>query len=154
MTILISLVILVVSIIFHEVAHGYVAYKFGDPTSKNLGRITLNPIPHIDPIGSLLLPGLMIVTNSPILFGWAKPVPINTRYFKNPIRDMMWVAIAGPLTNISLAIVASTLYNILPLQGIQHSYGLYLTASILVSCVQINLILAIFNLFPIPKIFN
>jgi Zn-dependent protease len=89
----------------HEIAHGWVAGKLGDPTATRLGRITLNPIPHIDPVMTLLVPAMLIMSGSPIVFGGAKPVPVDPRFFTNPKKDMMLVSIAGPATNIALAII-------------------------------------------------
>ena len=92
-----------VAIIFHEVSHGWVAYRLGDPTAARMGRLTLNPIAHIDPIGTILLPALLIISNAPFLFGYAKPVPVNFHNLRNPKRDMVWVALAGPVMNLLLA---------------------------------------------------
>lgn len=133
-------VILIFSIVCHEVAHGYVALFLGDPTAKNQGRLTLNPISHIDPVGSLLLPGLAFISGSSLLFGWAKPVPIQPHYFKNPKRGMMWVALAGPFINLVIASLAFTVFKL----GIEQYYTW--------TFIQINLVLALFNLFPIPPL--
>ncbi len=137
-----------VAIILHEVAHGYVAWKLGDPTAKTLGRITLNPIKHIDPTLSILLPGLLILAGSPVVFGGAKPVPVNALYFKNPRRGMAIVAIAGPLTNFIIAFICLNLIPHLPSGIVFQS----LIASWLVGSVIINVVLAIFNLTPIPPL--
>ncbi|MFC1770679.1 site-2 protease family protein [Candidatus Margulisiibacteriota bacterium] len=152
----ISFLALIYAIIFHEIAHGYVALKLGDSTAKNRGRLTLNPIPHLDILGSILLPALLIVTGSPFIIGWAKPVPVSTIYFKNPIKDMMKVAIAGPLTNFSIALFCSfILKTILFLKiGINSPTGIilhYFTV-FLVYSIQINVVLGIFNLLPIPPL--
>ncbi len=143
-------VILIISVIFHEIAHGYVAARFGDPTARMAGRLTLNPIPHIDPIGSVLLPAVFLLTGSSVFIGWAKPVPVNSRYFKRPVVDMMWVALAGPLTNLTIAFVASlilkALYAGIPLGAVSVvGIGLILT-------IQLNIVLAVFNLCPIPPL--
>lgn len=127
----------------HEFAHGWIAYKFGDPTAKYSGRLTLNPLAHIDPIGTIVLPIFLLITGSPILFGWAKPVPVNFLGLHNPKKDMIWVGLAGPCANILLAIAISMIIKIklppLPLQ-ILHQFML------------LNLVLAIFNLMPIPPL--
>src|SRR5271169_5250146 len=102
---------LLIAIIFHEVSHGFVANKLGDPTARMLGRLTLNPIAHIDLFGTIILPLLLIVSHSPILFGYAKPVPINQMNFQNPRKGMALSAAAGPVTNILLAIVSFLLWK-------------------------------------------
>ena len=105
-----------ISISMHEAAHGYAANLLGDDTAKKLGRVTLNPFKHIDRFGTVILPILLIVIKSPFIFGWAKPIPVKFYRLKNPLRDMVFVAIAGPVTNIILALVAasilSTMYNL------------------------------------------
>ncbi|MDD2320296.1 MAG: site-2 protease family protein [Geobacteraceae bacterium] len=133
------------AVVCHEVSHGYIAYKFGDPTAKSMGRLTLNPFKHIDPIGLLMLFVIKI--------GWAKPVPVNFNNLHNPKRDMIWVAAAGPITNILLATVSALL-----IRGIIEIFvfvPLYLAEPILlmlVFSVFINLVLAIFNLIPVPPL--
>lgn len=140
---LFSLPILLFAVVSHEYAHGYVAYRLGDPTAKYSGRLTLNPLAHIDPIGTIAVPLLLIVFGFPFVFGWAKPVPINYAYFKNPKSGMMWVGLAGSGANFALALAGSLLIKV----------GL---GSILFPLVQtfviINLVLAIFNLIPIPPL--
>lgn len=143
-----SIVILLFSVIIHEVMHGLVALKFGDHTAERAGRLTLNPIPHIDPLGTIILPALMIFTGSPVLFGWAKPVPVNPLNLSNLRFGEFLVSAAGVLSNFSLAIIAATLYHTL-------NYFLdlnFLISNILRFTVLINLILGIFNLFPIPPL--
>src|SRR5687768_2967999 len=108
-----SIVILLFSIIVHEVMHGYAALKFGDTTAQRAGRLTLNPIPHIDLFGTILLPGLLIFTGSPILFGWAKPVPVNPLNFSNIRKGELIVSAAGVLSNFALAIIAAIIFHIL-----------------------------------------
>ncbi len=140
---------LVFSVILHEVAHGWVAGKLGDPTATRLGRITLNPIPHIDPVMTLLLPALLIMSGSPIVFGGAKPVPVDPRYFRNPKKGMTLVAIAGPATNFALAIICYLLFTMI--SGIEVTPGTYgspimLIGSWLVYGMLINVVLAVFNL--------
>ena len=140
---------LIGSVIIHELAHGIVAGFFGDPTARRMGRITLNPIPHLDPVGSVILPLLMVVLHSPVWFAWAKPVPINTALLRNPIPDMMWIALAGPLSNISLACLASLILRVPPLLSV--SVGAFAT-SLLVQFIVMNIGLAVFNLIPIPPL--
>lgn len=141
-------------IILHEVAHGWVAARCGDPTARMLGRLTLNPLPHIDPV-SLLVFGLTSLTGS-FVFGWAKPVPVNPRYFRKPARDMMLVALAGPMTNFLLAglcglLLWLTLTLLPPLQW-QHSTGYIFALKTLQAGVIINFGLAWLNLLPIPPL--
>jgi len=152
LSIVIDLLVLLIAVILHEVAHGYVAFRFGDPTAKQEGRLSLSPLPHIDPIGSLILPALLIFSGSSFIIGWAKPVPVQARYFRNPLKDMMWVAAAGPLTNISIAVVSSVLLKLLVAAQLHVSlvgaYGVYF----LQSSIVINLVLAVFNLVPVPPL--
>jgi len=147
---LFSLVVLLFSIIIHECAHGLAAERRGDPTARMEGRITLNPIPHLDPIGSILLPGIMILMSlfgAPLfIFGWAKPVPINPYNLNDPKRDMMWVGLAGCAANFGIALMLSLLARILITGPIS------LAAVVLFYGVSINLILAFFNLLPIPPL--
>ncbi len=144
-----SLIVVLFSIILHECAHGLVAERLGDPTARQAGRITLNPIPHLDPIGSILLPGIMLLISlmggQAILFGWAKPVPINPYNLNNPKRDMMWIGLSGPATNFAVALVLALLFRLLPISA---SLG----AVILFYGVAINLLLGFFNLIPIPPL--
>ena len=134
--------ILLFSVILHEVAHGYVAYLNGDPTAKTMKRLTLNPLPHIDPVGTVLLPMILILLQSPVLFGWAKPVPFNPRYFKNLDLGLFTVSLAGPMTNILLACLFSV--------ALRLSEPESLSFIVLVYAVSINIILAVFNMIPIP----
>ena len=131
------------SIILHEIAHGVVANHFGDDTAKRAGRLTLNPIPHIDPLGSVVLPLALSIMGSPFVFGWAKPVPVSFRNLRNPKRDMVAVAVAGPITNIFLALVSASVARIGSAMGSD-----WLTAMAIVG-VQVNVVLAVFNLVPI-----
>ena len=140
---------ILISITMHEAAHGYTANLLGDDTAKKLGRVTLNPFKHIDRFGTVILPLLLIIMKSPFIFGWAKPVPVNFQRLKKPLQDMVLVAIAGPTTNIVLAIVAasilSTKYNF----GL--SYNPWFTNT-LANFIFINIILAVFNMIPIPPL--
>ncbi|MGH7768723.1 MAG: site-2 protease family protein [Candidatus Binatia bacterium] len=148
-----------VAIVFHEVAHGYVAYYLGDPTAARMGRLTLNPLAHIDPFGTVLLPLLLIVAHSPFVFGYAKPVPVNFHNLRHPKRDMIWVAVAGPLTNLVLAFVSAMVLKLLlsydePLsQGSGSSIAiLQPLADMAKTGVIMNVVLAVFNLIPIPPL--
>ncbi len=137
------------AITVHEVAHGFVAWRLGDPTAKSQGRLTLNPIKHLDPIGTLVF----FITQ---MIGWAKPVPVNPLYFKNPKRDMVWVSLAGPVSNILIAILSAVLVKsfIGPLSNISASFG-YIIKPVLYMAfisIQVNIGLAIFNLIPIPPL--
>ncbi len=141
---------LVIAIVFHEVAHGWTALMLGDPTAKEQRRLSLNPIRHVDPVGTLLVPGGLALAGLPI-FGWAKPVPVIKQWLDNPRFGMMAVAAAGPGTNFVLALVGAVLLGLAvsgqaaPANG---DYGLWATA--LVYFISINLFLALFNLLPIP----
>lgn len=144
----IRILILLFSVIVHEVMHGIAALRFGDRTAEKAGRLTLNPIPHIDPIGTILLPGLLILSGSPILFGWAKPVPVNPLNFSNIRKGEFVVAAAGVLSNFGLAIISALLYHFL---NALPDTSILLLGS-LKYAVLINLILGVFNLFPIPPL--
>ena len=106
-----------VAVVFHEVAHGWVAYRLGDPTAAKLGRLTLNPFAHVDLFGTILVPLMLIAVRAPFVFGWAKPVPVNYNNLRNPKRDMMWVAVAGPVTNLLLAAGCTVLWRLLAPAG-------------------------------------
>ncbi|KYG61190.1 site-2 protease family protein [Bdellovibrio bacteriovorus] len=133
---------------FHEYAHGWVARRRGDNTAEMMGRLTMNPIAHMDMIGTLVLPIISIVLATPIFFGWAKPVPVNERNLKNPRVDMFWIALAGPLSNILLAIVGSTLIAIVAKYFLGASYASGLI-EILKTFIVTNLFLAFFNILPL-----
>ena len=145
MTIL-TLILFFFALTIHEFSHGWVAWKLGDPTAKNAGRLTLNPLAHIDPIGTIFLPLMLIMTHSPFIFGWAKPVPVDFYNLRNPKRDMVWVGLAGPMANIALAIVLSFFLKILVLTGDNP------LSAILSYAIMINLLLAVFNALPIPPL--
>jgi Zn-dependent protease len=140
---------LVIAITFHEAAHGFVAYRFGDDTAWNLGRVSFNPIRHIDPFGTLLLPAMLLFAHSPFLFGYAKPVPVNFRALSDPRLGMIMVALAGPATNILLALAAAAGFHLLPL--IPADYAQWV-ADNLKNTVVINVVLAVFNMMPIPPL--
>jgi len=138
----------IIAITFHEAAHGYVALHFGDSTAKDEGRVTLNPLKHVDPFGTILLPALLYFTAG-FLFGYAKPVPVKFGQLRNPRWDMIWVAIAGPAMNILLAIVSAILLRIALTQGLNEDSAFI---QVLVSSVQLNAILAVFNMLPLPPL--
>jgi Zn-dependent protease len=140
---------LVIAITFHEAAHGFVAHHFGDNTAWERGRVTFNPIKHIDPFGTLLLPAMLLLAHSPFLFGYAKPVPVNFRALRNPRIDMVWVALAGPATNILLALIAATAFHVL---GYVPASSAQWLADNLKNALVINVVLAIFNMLPIPPL--
>jgi Zn-dependent protease len=148
-TISVWLLPLLFAITFHEAAHAYVARFLGDQTASQLGRVSLNPLRHIDPFGTVLLPGLLLLARSPFLFGYAKPVPVNFRALRHPRAGMVLVAAAGPAMNMALAIVAALGFHLvvyLPPAAAQW------TALNLKNAVVINAILAVFNLFPLPPL--
>ena len=149
------------AIVFHEVAHGWVAYHLGDSTAAQMGRLTLNPIAHVDLFGTILIPLLLIISNAPFLFGYAKPVPVNFQNLRNPKRDMIWVALAGPVTNFLLALMCVLLLKFLvPMIGKSSPLGM--SASLvdffvpiifmLERGILINIVLAVFNLLPLPPL--
>jgi Zn-dependent protease len=139
------------AVTLHEVAHGWVARSRGDRTAERLGRLSLNPIKHIDPVGTILVP-IMMALFSPFLFGWAKPVPVVFRNLKNPKRDMILVAIAGPLANIAMAIVWAFVLKLTVVLGLETGLaGAWLVAMAEIG-ILINALLAAFNLLPIPPL--
>jgi Zn-dependent protease len=137
---LLYLLIIFFSVIVHEIAHGFIALKKGDPTARDAGRLTFNPIPHIDLIGTIILPLFLLLTHLPGI-AWAKPVPINPYNFNNPKKDMLWVSSAGILSNFGLAIILSVLVRFFHISNPFLNYGII-----------INLLLAFFNLIPIPPL--
>lgn len=144
MAFILSLAVFFSAVVVHEFAHGLVAFWLGDKTAKYAGRLTLNPLAHIDPVGTILLPILLIASKSPVVFGWAKPVPINYWGLRNPKRDILWVGLAGPLSNILMAFILSLAIKSLSLPLIL----LYLARQ----AILVNLVLAVFNLMPIPPL--
>ncbi len=172
--IIIAIIPILFAIILHEVSHGYVAHLLGDDTAKNAGRLTLNPIKHIDPFGTILLPLLLILLGSPFLFGYAKPVPVNFNGLKNPKRDTGFVAAAGPATNFSLALISLIFLKIIlagfPVMNLYLAYFIghlkfqtvtgnpffkffiYPVTLMLFISIMINLVLGVFNLIPIPPL--
>ena len=145
------------AIILHEIAHGIVAYRLGDPTAARMGRLTLNPLPHIDPVGTVLLPLMLVVAHAPFLFGYARPVPVNFGNLRHPKRDMIYVAAAGPLTNIILAVASAVFFKQLlqlrlPAEGALSAVLIATLTPIAMmarNSVIINVVLAVFNLLPI-----
>src|SRR3990167_6752 len=142
------IVILIMSVVIHEVSHGFVAEKFGDSTARDLGRLTLNPLKHLDIFGSILLPALLIITHSPFLFGWAKPVPYNPNNLTNRKWGTFWIAIAGILANLFIAIFFGLILRFLVAGNVVVAESVFIISTI----VLINLGLAIFNLIPIPPL--
>ena len=140
---------LVIAITFHEAAHGFVAHALGDDTAWKLGRVSFNPLRHIDPFGTLMLPALLLLSHSPFLFGYAKPVPVNFRNLREPRFGMVLVALAGPVTNILLALAAALsfhLVNVIPATASQW------VVDNLQNMILINVVLAVFNMMPIPPL--
>lgn len=137
-------VALVPAIVLHEYAHGFVADRLGDPTARLLGRLTLNPIKHVDLFGSVLFPGILFLLHSPIMLGWAKPVPVNFYRLGHPKRDMMLVALAGPAINIMLAFLCA--------QILRTGFTGPLLSKALMSALLLNLVLAVFNMVPVPPL--
>lgn len=140
---------LVIAITFHEAAHGFVAHQLGDDTAWKLGRVSFNPLKHIDPFGTLILPAMLLLAHSPFLFGYAKPVPVNFRNLNHPKLDMVWVALAGPVTNIILATAAALAFHALPMVPANAAKWI---ADNLINAFRINIVLAIFNMMPIPPL--
>ena len=139
----------ILAITLHEAAHGWAASKLGDPTARLMGRVTLNPLPHIDVFGTLILPAMLLVMKAPFLFGYAKPVPVNFSRLNNPRRDMALVALAGPASNLLLATLAALLFHVVELAPsaaedwlVENLRNLFL----------LNLVLAVFNMLPIPPL--
>ncbi len=155
---------LLLAVVLHEWAHGYTAYRFGDPTAASLGRLSLNPIVHIDPIGTIAMPLFLLVSGAPFLFGYAKPVPIGWQNLRNPARDMVYVAAAGPAMNLVLAVVSAIIFGLLArvaspealAAGANGAGGGFAIAGPLAAMawrsVLINVVLAVFNLLPIPPL--
>ena len=142
-----------IAVVFHEVAHGWVANRLGDPTAKNLGRLTLNPIAHIDLFGTILIPAMLILAHSPFVFGYAKPVPVNFYNLRNPKRDMVWVALAGPVMNLILALGFVVIWKTF-LPASRSGGPSFLAPLVLMAQggLLINISLAVFNMFPLPPL--
>jgi Zn-dependent protease len=139
----------IVAVTFHEAAHGFVAYLLGDDTAWRLGRVSFNPAKHIDPFGTILLPGLLLLLHAPFLFGYAKPVPVNFSRLRSPRRDMVLVAAAGPAMNIALAVAAAAAFHLVGALPVTAARWL---ADNLKNALILNVVLAVFNLFPLPPL--
>jgi Zn-dependent protease len=139
----------IIAITFHEAAHGFVAHRLGDDTAWRMGRVTFNPLKHVDLFGTILMPAFLLLIRAPFLFGYAKPVPVDFRALYRPRRDMVWVAAAGPLMNIALALAAGLIFHgvdYLPLNVDQW------VAQNLENAIVINVVLAVFNMIPLPPL--
>jgi len=144
-----SLVVLLFSVIIHELAHGYVAYSLGDPTAKYAGRLTLNPLKHLDFFGSIFLPAFLFLIGSPFLFGWAKPVPVNPYNFTDKKYGEIKVSLAGPASNFAIAVFFGLIFRFIPNEILLNNPGMSIA---LIFIITINIWLTIFNLIPIPPL--
>jgi Zn-dependent protease len=144
---LLVLPVLVLSIVVHECAHGLVALWCGDPTARDRGRLTLNPLKHVDPFGSILLPVMLALTHAPVMFGWAKPVPIDVARLRHPLNDHLKVALAGPASNLLLALAFAALTRLAPAHGFFAPVAAMGLAGVVINCA-----LALFNLLPVPPL--
>ena len=152
MVIIFQFIVLIFSVMVHEVSHGIVAYKLGDDTAKTLGRLNFNPLKHLDPMGSVILPVFLLLMNSPILFGWAKPVPYNPNNLKNPKKGAALIALAGPMSNLALAVIFGVLIQILGPFADNLGETVISLLQFFNVIVFINVLLAVFNLVPIPPL--
>jgi Zn-dependent protease len=150
LTVVFFIATLVPAIVLHELAHGLVADRMGDPTPRSMGRLTLNPVKHADPFGSVILPGLLLLPylfgrGGNVVFGYAKPMPVNTQYLRNPDRQMMLIALVGPLTNLVLAVIGALAFRVIGFgsSGLTDFLSIWIT---------LNVILAVFNIMPIPPL--
>ena len=145
-TIIISITVFIIVIVTHELAHGWVAYSLGDPTAKDAGRLTLNPLAHLDPVGTVLLPALLVMARSPVIFGWARPVPVNPFNFRDPRKGMLLTSLAGPGANFMLALLFAAVFKtgMFPAHSLGWTFLLY--------GILISLVLGMFNLIPIPPL--
>ena len=151
----ISALPILIAITFHETAHGFVANRLGDPTARLMGRLTLNPLAHIDMVGTIIMPAmLLILSNGQFVFGYAKPVPINPSNFNNPKKDMAMSAAAGPISNISLAIISALILKllVLPLSALLPSAITTPLTLMLMQSIKWNIVLAVFNMIPVPPL--
>ena len=145
-SVVVSIIVFIIVIVVHELAHAYVAYRMGDATARDAGRLTLNPLAHADPVGTVLLPALLILARSPVIFGWAKPVPVDPRNFADPRKGMLLTSLAGPGANLALAVIFAAIFKLglFPPRSIPWMFLLY--------GVVISLVLGIFNMMPIPPL--
>ncbi|RKY41527.1 MAG: site-2 protease family protein [Candidatus Makaraimicrobium thalassicum] len=143
---LIPIIVFIIAIVVHELAHGYVAYLLGDTTARDAGRLTFNPFAHADPVGTVILPLLLVAMRSPVVFGWAKPVPVNPYNFRNPKEGMLLTSLAGPAANFILAAVFAVPFKM----GLFPPYSVPWT--FLLTGVIISLVLGVFNLIPVPPL--
>ena len=152
-TILAKILALMIAIVGHEIMHGYVAYLYGDNTAKNQGRLSINPIIHVDPIGTIVVPAILFISGAPFLFGWAKPVPINVRtvFDNGGYKGAIHVSLAGIAYNFALAFIAWILLNLF-VDGDVQGYSEYFLVLFLINCLVYNIVLGVFNLYPIPPL--
>jgi Zn-dependent protease len=146
--------VLIASLSVHEAAHAWAADRLGDPTARNLGRLSLNPVVHVDPIGTLLFPLIAMLTNVPLI-GWAKPVPVDPRYLKHPKRDFAIIAAAGPASNILMAVIGAVIFAMLPDAGPGDIAGRAVIRpldTLVLEFIQLNVLLAVFNMIPVPPL--
>jgi Zn-dependent protease len=146
--------VLIASLSVHEAAHAWAADRLGDPTARHLGRLSLNPVVHIDPIGTLLFPLIAMLTNVPLI-GWAKPVPVDTRHLKHPKRDFALIAAAGPLSNLIMAAIGAAIFAMLPDAAPGDIAGravLRPMDALVLEFIQLNVLLAVFNMIPVPPL--
>jgi Zn-dependent protease len=152
--VLIQMVVLIASLSVHEAAHAWTAHRLGDPTAERLGRLSLNPAVHVDPIGTLLFPLIAMLTRLPLI-GWAKPVPVDTRFLKHPKRDFAIIAAAGPASNILMAVIGAAVFAVMPRPGpgelATRAFAEPLFV-LLLNFIQINVLLAVFNMIPVPPL--
>jgi Zn-dependent protease len=144
---ILALPVLALSVVVHECAHGLAAGWNGDPTARERGRITLNPLPHVDPVGTLVVPGLLALLHAPVVIGWARPVPVDRGRLRDPRNGPVWVALAGPAANLALALAFAALARVAPADGFFAPLGLMALAGVVVNCA-----LGLFNLIPIPPL--
>jgi len=150
-TFLTQATVLLFAIVFHECAHGFVADKLGDPTARLQGRITLNPVPHIDPFGTIILPLITLLLPGGFFFGYAKPVPVTTTNLRNPRSGSIWVAFAGPASNFLLALLAAIALALVPAGGGEKSFSAFIQP-LLITALYVNVYLGVFNLMPFPPL--
>jgi len=142
----------ILAVVLHEVAHGWVANRLGDPTARMMGRLTLNPLKHVDPFGTVIAPLILVLMHSPIIFGYAKPVPVDFSRLRRPKRDMVWVALAGPATNVLLAIASALLLYAVARLPASLAWLAEPVAAMCQASILINMVLCIFNLVPLPPL--